>query len=116
MIVLHKPFDSLTLGTLMARDGWSPVSRHVVNGLFALAIPVGVLMLLTGLWQVSGTAWASWWMSLILAASTGMFLCIALSDLLPELQFHRHDRLKLSAALVLGLGLAWIMAALHADH
>jgi len=34
-------------------------------------------------------------------------MCIALSDLLPELQFHDHDRGKLSAALLLGLALAY---------
>ncbi|MEM1304606.1 MAG: hypothetical protein AAGG46_06900, partial [Planctomycetota bacterium] len=42
-----------------------------------------------------------------LAFSAGVFLCISMSDLLPELQFHQHDRLKLSVALVLGLTLAY---------
>jgi len=41
-----------------------------------------------------------------LAAAAGTFLCIATSDLLPELQFHTHDRFRLSAALLAGLGLA----------
>ncbi|HEX7010816.1 MAG TPA: hypothetical protein VF184_12610, partial [Phycisphaeraceae bacterium] len=49
-----------------------------------------------------------------LAFSAGLFLCIAMSDLLPELQFHSHDRLQLSAALLAGLGLAWAVAALEA--
>jgi zinc and cadmium transporter len=40
-----------------------------------------------------------------LAFSAGTFLCIALSDLLPELQFHEHDRLKLSLALLGGFAL-----------
>ena len=48
-------------------------------------------------------------LSSALAFSAGTFLCISLSDLLPELQFHRHDRIKLSAALLLGLALAWIL-------
>jgi zinc and cadmium transporter len=34
-------------------------------------------------------------------------VCIATSDLLPELQFHRHDRAALSIALVAGIALAW---------
>jgi zinc and cadmium transporter len=42
-----------------------------------------------------------------LGFAAGAFLCIATSDLLPELQFHRHDRVKLSAALAAGLALAW---------
>jgi zinc and cadmium transporter len=41
-----------------------------------------------------------------LAFSAGTFLCISLSDLLPELQFHDHDRVKLSIALIAGLALA----------
>ena len=36
-----------------------------------------------------------------------MFLCISLSDLLPELQFHQHDRVKFSVALLLGIAVAW---------
>ena len=35
-----------------------------------------------------------------LAFSAGVFLCISLSDLLPEVQFHSHDRLKLSFGLL----------------
>ncbi len=50
-----------------------------------------------------------------LAFSAGTFLCIALSDLLPELQFHQHDRIKLSAALLLGLALAWGAGKLEAQ-
>jgi zinc and cadmium transporter len=37
-----------------------------------------------------------------------------MSDLLPELQFHQHDRFKLSAALVLGLAVAWGVATMEA--
>jgi zinc and cadmium transporter len=46
-----------------------------------------------------------------LAFSAGTFLCIALSDLLPELQFHSHDRLKLSVALLAGFALTAATAA-----
>jgi zinc and cadmium transporter len=57
--------------------------------------------------------------ALALAFSGGVFLCIACSDLLPEVQFHRHDRLKLTAAFVGGIALAWGMGQLEAqmhDH
>jgi zinc and cadmium transporter len=47
-----------------------------------------------------------------LAFSAGTFLCIALSDLLPELQFHSHDRLKLSLALLAGMALMGVTAFL----
>jgi zinc and cadmium transporter len=55
-----------------------------------------------------------WFIACALAFSAGTFLCISLSDLLPELQFHRHDRVKLSIALVLGLMLAHVAARMEA--
>ena len=45
----------------------------------------------------------------VLGFCAGTFLCIAGSDLLPELQFHSHDRFKLSLALLLGLTLAIVI-------
>jgi zinc and cadmium transporter len=104
VVLLHKPFDSMTIATLMAHGGWSLTSRHVVNGLFALAIPVGVLIFHFGFMAEGGGGDV---LAKALAFAAGTFLCIALSDLLPELQFHDHDRGKLSLALLLGLALAW---------
>ena len=105
MIVLHKPFDSLTLGTLMAAQRRSARLRHVINGAFGLVVPLGVVLFFLGLGDQS--AEQSLLISRALAFSAGTFLCIALSDLLPELQFHQHDRIKLTLALLLGLALAW---------
>jgi zinc and cadmium transporter len=103
VIFLHKPFDSMTIAMLMARSGWSPRSRLVVNGLFALAIPLGAALVFAGLATGGSTGMTAVY---ALAFSAGTFLCISLSDLLPELQFHDHDRVKLSAALLLGLAVA----------
>ncbi len=104
VIFLHKPFDSLTLGALMARGGWPILWRHVVNGLFALLIPLGVALFILGVRPESLESSPA--VAYALAFSAGTFLCIALSDLLPELQFHAHDRGKLSIALLLGLAVA----------
>ena len=109
VILLHKPFDSMTIATLMAHGGWSLTWRHVVNGLFALAIPLGVAFFHFGLMAEGGGDV----LAKALAFAAGTFLCIALSDLLPELQFHDHDRGKLSAALLLGLTLAWAICQLE---
>jgi zinc and cadmium transporter len=100
VIFLHKPFDSMTIAMLMARGGWSPRWRLAVNGMFALAIPLGAGLVYAGL---AGGASSGMLAVYALAFSAGTFLCISLSDLLPELQFHDHDRVKLSAALLLGL-------------
>jgi len=103
-IVLHKPFDSLTIGTLMAASDWSPAWRHFVNGLYALVIPLGVLLFYLGAEHLGSDQHA--FLGRALGFAAGAFLCIATSDLLPELQFHSHDRGKLSLALLAGVGLA----------
>ncbi len=105
VIFLHKPLDSMTIGTLMASSGRSARLRHLVNALFALVIPLGVSFFYLGLGIRSGSGSAI--VGCALAFSAGTFLCISLSDLLPELQFHRHDRVKLSLALLLGLAVAY---------
>jgi zinc and cadmium transporter len=111
VIFLHKPFDSLTLGTLMAAGNHSRAARWLVNILFAGLVPVGAGLFMLGL---SAGESQSFVLSIALAFAAGTFLCIALSDLLPELQFHHHDRVKLSIALLLGLAVAWGIAALEA--
>lgn len=103
VIFLHKPFDAMTIAALMARGGWSLGWRHAINGLFSLAIPIGVAIFYGGMGEGDGGSI----LGPALAFAAGAFLCIALSDLLPELQFHDHDRLLLSAALLLGLALAY---------
>jgi zinc and cadmium transporter len=104
VVILHKPFDAMAIGTLMAAGGWSRTARHLVNFAFALAIPVGILLFQLGASQFAAPG--NHFLGMALAFTAGTFLCIAASDLLPELQFHSHDRGKLSAALILGLSLS----------
>lgn len=117
-VVLHKPFDAMAISTLMTAGGWSQRARHVVNGLFALMIPLGIVLFHVGATRWGGASHV--FLGCALAFSAGMFLCISASDLLPELQFHQHDRFKLSVALLLGLVLAWAIGLFeshgHAHH
>lgn len=113
VIFLHKPFDAMTIGMLMARGGYSLTWRHAVNGLFSLAIPLGVVIFYFGLMSSNGGTSSNLVAAYALAFSAGTFLCIASSDLLPELQFHQHDRVKLSAAFVAGLAIAVAVAQLE---
>ena len=113
VIFLHKPFDSMTLTTLMSVGGWSTFSKHVVNGVFALMVPLGVILFYLGFRHAEG---GSQMLGCALAFSAGTFLCIAASDLLPELQFHRHDRVALSVALLLGLSVAWVVAVIEKSN
>ncbi|MEM6751275.1 MAG: ZIP family metal transporter, partial [Planctomycetota bacterium] len=115
IIALHKPLDSLTLIGLMRHGKASPRAMHLANAAFALVVPLGavgfyaIAQLTTGGIQADAAP--------ALAFAAGVFLCIALSDLLPELHFHAHDRVKLSAALLLGVALATAVAlAEHATH
>jgi zinc and cadmium transporter len=118
VVILHKPFDAMAIGTLMAAGGWSRSSRHLVNILFSLVIPVGMLAFYFGASHFSGPG--NHFLAVALAFTAGTFLCIAASDLLPELQFHSHDRVKLSVALVAGLIFAALIGQLegegHGDH
>ena len=108
-IMLHKPFDGLALVTLMHSAGQTRARCLLFNLAYALVTPVGAIIGHVGIGGESAMAGAS------LAFAAGLFLCIALSDLLPELQFHRHDRLLLSFALVLGLSLGWASSVV-VDH
>lgn len=106
-VVIHKPFDALTITTLMSAAGWSRKSCYAVNGLFSLAIPLGVGCFYLGLFSAGATV-----LGVALAVSGGVFICIAASDLLPEMQFHSHDRGQLSFWLLAGVGLAIVVANL----
>ena len=67
VIVLHKPFDAMTISMLMGRGGWSLAWRHTINGLFSMAIPVGVLIFYFGLMSESsspGSATQQWYIAL----------------------------------------------------
>jgi zinc and cadmium transporter len=102
--LVHKPADALTIVSLMLRAGASRRRAHLANLAFSSMIPLGVALFFLGT-RLVGQSWAGSVAAAALAFSAGTFLCIALSDLLPELQFHEHDRGFLSAALLAGLGL-----------
>jgi zinc and cadmium transporter len=123
VIALHKPFDSMTVIGLMRVGSNTPMRCHIVNVLFSLCIPIGVVLFYLGMRGESSQAHG--YLAASLAFSAGTFICIALTDLLPELRFHNHDRVKLSAALLLGLAIAFGISQMeatthnhtdHADH
>jgi zinc and cadmium transporter len=119
-IILHKPADALAISTVLSRKGVSKQMVGLVQLGFALMVPVGVIafQLTRGAIekdmqnQLTGAA---------LAFSAGTFLFIALSDLLPEVQFHRHDRFALFLALTSGVAAMGGIALLeghdgHSEH
>ncbi len=114
-IVLHKPADALAVSTVLTRKGIGLRRILLVQCVFAAMLPIGAAVFgfthgaiaehLKN--QIVGGA---------LAFSAGTFLVIALSDLLPEVQFHRHDRIPLFLALVLGVGFMGLIALFETPH
>jgi len=104
-ILLHEPLDIMSITTVMRSAGWSPRATLWWNALFAAMCPLGVALCHLGLsWFLQSHATT---LGVLLGFSAGMFLCISLADLLPELQFHSHDRWPLSLALLAGVGVAF---------
>ena len=108
-ILLHKPLDAAIIATLMAEAGASRGLRLGVNLSYAAVVPLGAVGFLASLPLFGGHQEAV--LGVALAVAGGAFVCIAAADLLPEVQFHAHDRVLLTTALVLGLGLAWVITA-----
>ncbi len=102
-VVLHKPLDAFAITSVMRKDGWTGAQQSLVNLTFSIACPVGALLFYFGATLLSDDGTILGWG---LAISAGFFICISLSDLLPEVAFHDHDRVKLTAALLLGVALA----------
>ena len=110
-IALHKPLDAMSITSLMEAGGWNSVLRWRVNLLFALMCPLGALLFYYGV-DLAGSG-ADSLVAAALAFAAGAFICIALSDLLPEVHFHSHDRAKLTLVFMLGIVLAYAIGALE---
>jgi zinc and cadmium transporter len=104
-VALHKPLDALSITSLMAAGGWSKRAALVANIVFALMCPIGAVGFVFGLGKLAGGP-QDVVIGCALAFAAGVFLCISLADLLPEVTFHSHDQFWLTAALFLGVALA----------
>lgn len=113
-VLMHKPFDAFALATLMLFSGVKPTTRTLVNVGFALVTPLGAILAFAGAAQWLETH--PTWLGYALGFCAGTFLCIACADLLPELQFHRHDRILLSLALALGVLVALLISTTCHHH
>lgn len=112
-ICLHKPLDALSVTSVMRSAGASERTRLAVNALFALLCPAAAFLAVWGAGLFAG-AQQDAVVGRAMAFTAGAFLCISLSDLLPETHFHSHDRGKLAACFLAGIGLAYAMHLVEA--
>jgi len=114
-VILHKPFGAMAISTLMTASRERGRTQSLVNIAFALVTPLGALLFFVGAGSFAEAH--PGWLGGALAFCAGTFLCIACMGLLPELQFHSHDRVKLTLALLAGVGVALVIACCgHVDH
>jgi zinc and cadmium transporter len=112
-IILHKPLDSMSITSLMLAGGWSEKAVTRANVIFSVLCPMGALAFFVGV--DSFTFNKDVVVGVVMAFSAGVFVCISLSDLLPEIQFHSHDRAKLTVALLSGIALSYAIGLLEPE-
>ena len=104
-ILLHKPLDAFSIIGLLQAAGHSLRTRIAVNIGFAMLCPVVALLTFWGIGFLGH--WEEEVVGYVLVLAAGAFLCISLSDLLPEIHFHSHDRVKLTVCFLTGIVLAY---------
>ena len=119
-ILLHKPLDAFSITGMMKHEGKARGARLAANVGYALICPLAAVASYLGAGMLDA-AWEGPALGYGLAFAAGAFLCISLSDLLPEIHFHSHDRGKLLLALLAGVALAYSLyfveaMAAHGGH
>ena len=107
-IMLHKPLDAYSIIGLMRVSGYGNRACTVTNIGFALLCPLITVLTFFGVGLLSQLNELHV-IGYVMAFAAGVFLCISLSDLLPEIQFHSHDRGMLILAFLIGIGLAYAL-------
>ena len=113
-ILLHKPLDAFSITSVMVAARWPRGWIGGVNLMFALLCPVGALCFYFGVQVLAASQNVV--VGAALGFSAGVFLCISLADILPEVQFHRHDRWKLSLFLMMGVLVAFLIGFFEPRH
>jgi zinc and cadmium transporter len=113
-IVFHKPLDAVSITSLMTAGGWSRGARLLVNTAFAAMCPLGAVLFAVGIDAAPFAAVRGALLGAALAFSAGVFVCISMSDLLPEIEFHTHDRMGLSVSLAAGILVAVLLSVASA--
>lgn len=122
-ILVHKPLDLFATSVVAsdrssgAAEGRATTGRAMAGIRRVFTAPVVGLALVTPVCCVVAVALGDALAQDLDAVGTlgmafggGVLLCVALADVLPEVRFHGHDRVKLAGALLVGLAAAWGIA------
>lgn len=105
-IVAHKIPASLSLSTILRSEGRSRTQVLTLATLFGLMVPVGALLYFGIERMVPFASFAP----KALSFSAGTFLYIAVSDLLPHVNRHKHQgRAGHVAAFLIGLAVMFVL-------
>ncbi len=110
-ILFHKPFEGFTIGSLLKDNPAKASTKKLINIAFAFSAPIAAFIyyFLSNSIDVFSIGEA-------LAFSAGVFLCISLSDLLPELHFHDHDKILMSLSLLAGIAVVFAFGLFEFGH
>ncbi|MDE0154124.1 MAG: ZIP family metal transporter [Gammaproteobacteria bacterium] len=112
-ILSHKPLDALSIAGTMQAAGLGRRLRTSAIMIFALICPVVAFLTFWGVGLLGPSG--PHVMGCGLAFAAGAFLCISLSDLLPEVHFHSHDRVKLMLSFLAGVGFIYMLRFIGFD-
>lgn len=113
-IMLHKPLDAYSIIGLVRVSGYGNRACTLTNVGFALLCPLVTVFTFPGVGLLNQLDELHI-VGYVMAFAAGVFLCISLSDLLPEIQFHSHDRGILALAFLIGIGLAYALFYFESD-
>jgi len=102
-ILAHKIPSSFSLSSILRAEGYSRPRALAMNAAFAVMVPVGAAIYVGLRDLVAAPAFTA----LALAASSGTFLHLALSDILPDLHRRGGSKLRLTGALLVGVAVMW---------
>ena len=110
-ILLHKPLDAMSFSFLAKTSNLGVSNQYRFNLAFAIMCPLGAMLIYFGLGRFSlldGEV-----LPAIIGFSSGAFICIALSDLLPEVHRHAHHRFTLTFMFLLGVFATYLLRILE---
>jgi zinc and cadmium transporter len=108
-ILAHKVPSSFSLSSILRAEGYSRPRALLMNAAFVIMVPAGAALYLA----LRGLVHADTFTPLALAASSGTFLHLALSDILPDLHRRGVPKVKLSIALLTGIAVMWALRFMY---